>query len=387
MAHFGAGHGPFWVPSTLPKTNADSPLKDGDWETIFFWNGKISGAMSVLGRVTVLSNGKKQFRFGNAIVEYLDAIYIDLASKGWYDAIWCSKSPVVGVCYWGFVCRLSNRSLSGGISLPICWWLQHHWVSFETYNKKWVLRFNQFPNPRDRFMLEPISINLQFCMTMITGVLELSSYQWLPWATKESKSSGCVELQFGRPRHFWSFQRPFSKWGGADFFLGRPGSSSRSPPLKKKWAWWVSTKHLSNSTSHLLHLGGRPACFGENIDAHDAGAFGSFKETRPLLGSNIYPFKGILKMICLFPRWDMLVPWRFPKILPFTTYGFTATEHTSYFQQVKSLTCGEREFHVTWAAPRSPTKKNADSSLKSICNYIHILLDIHQDVLWEGFCS
>ena len=29
-----------------------------------------------------------------------------------------------------------------------------------------------------------------------------------------------------------------------------------------------------------------------------------------LLGTNISPFKGILKMIFLFPRWDMLVPWR-----------------------------------------------------------------------------
>ena len=59
MAHFGAGHGPFWVPSTLPKTNAFT-LKDGDWETIFFWNGKISGAMSVLGRVTVLRKVKSE---------------------------------------------------------------------------------------------------------------------------------------------------------------------------------------------------------------------------------------------------------------------------------------------------------------------------------------
>ena len=28
------------------------------------------------------------------------------------------------------------------------------------------------------------------------------------------------------------------------------------------------------------------------------------------LGTNISPFKGSLKMIFLFPRWDMLVPWR-----------------------------------------------------------------------------
>ena len=29
-----------------------------------------------------------------------------------------------------------------------------------------------------------------------------------------------------------------------------------------------------------------------------------------LLGTNISPFKGLFEMIFLFPRWDMLVPWR-----------------------------------------------------------------------------
>ena len=34
-----------------------------------------------------------------------------------------------------------------------------------------------------------------------------------------------------------------------------------------------------------------------------------------LQGTNISPKNGILKMIFLFPRWDMLVPWRvFPKV-------------------------------------------------------------------------
>ena len=33
-----------------------------------------------------------------------------------------------------------------------------------------------------------------------------------------------------------------------------------------------------------------------------------------LLGTNISPKNGILKMIFLFPRWDMLIPWRvFPQ--------------------------------------------------------------------------
>jgi len=38
-----------------------------------------------------------------------------------------------------------------------------------------------------------------------------------------------------------------------------------------------------------------------------------------LLGTNISPKNGILKMIFLFPRWDMLIPWRVPfsNMLPF----------------------------------------------------------------------
>ena len=33
-------------------------------------------------------------------------------------------------------------------------------------------------------------------------------------------------------------------------------------------------------------------------------------EKTTLQGTNISPKNGILKMIFLFPRWDMLVPWR-----------------------------------------------------------------------------
>ena len=34
------------------------------------------------------------------------------------------------------------------------------------------------------------------------------------------------------------------------------------------------------------------------------------KESGTLQGTNISPQNGILKMIFLFPRWDMLIPWR-----------------------------------------------------------------------------
>ena len=37
-------------------------------------------------------------------------------------------------------------------------------------------------------------------------------------------------------------------------------------------------------------------------------------ETNTLQGTNISPQNGILKMIFLFPRWDMLIPWR---VVPF----------------------------------------------------------------------
>ena len=53
-----------------------------------------------------------------------------------------------------------------------------------------------------------------------------------------------------------------------------------------------------------------------------------------LQGTNISPKNGILKMIFLFPRWDMLIPWRVSKIpwviaesdLEPNTPGFQAAE-------------------------------------------------------------
>ena len=45
----------------------------------------------------------------------------------------------------------------------------------------------------------------------------------------------------------------------------------------------------------------------------------AWKMKLSLLGTNISPKNGILKMIFLFPRWDMLIPWRVPfsNMLPF----------------------------------------------------------------------
>ena len=50
---------------------------------------------------------------------------------------------------------------------------------------------------------------------------------------------------------------------------------------------------------------------------HDYGRKGT------LLGTNISPQNGILKMIFLFPRWDMLVPWRVLYLCFSFTHPFT----------------------------------------------------------------
>ena len=58
-------------------------------------------------------------------------------------------------------------------------------------------------------------------------------------------------------------------------------------------------------------------------------------QTSTLLGANISPEKSILKMIFLFPRWDMLVPWSvsiqsidftFPNCVPWVV-GYVSTEN------------------------------------------------------------
>ena len=52
-----------------------------------------------------------------------------------------------------------------------------------------------------------------------------------------------------------------------------------------------------------------------------------------LQGTNISPQNGILKMIFLFPRWDMLIPWRATTI--FSTTTTTTTTTTINMKQTK----------------------------------------------------
>ena len=67
---------------------------------------------------------------------------------------------------------------------------------------------------------------------------------------------------------------------------------------------WSSTIH----TKITEKMRSEPAIVCENMSP--AGECDSPKKTSTLQGTNISPKNGILKMIFLFPRWDMLIPWR-----------------------------------------------------------------------------
>ena len=62
------------------------------------------------------------------------------------------------------------------------------------------------------------------------------------------------------------------------------------------------------------------------------------RKTPTLLGTNISPFKGILKMIFLFPRWDMLIPWRVPSWSLTAKAPEKVTKSQSHFSGTSCLT-------------------------------------------------
>ena len=66
----------------------------------------------------------------------------------------------------------------------------------------------------------------------------------------------------------------------------------RNKPLGRQWKWGFSNTYGKNG--HLLGI--LPPPHQKNIYT--------------LQGTNISPKNDILKMIFLFPRWDMLIPWR-----------------------------------------------------------------------------
>ena len=71
-----------------------------------------------------------------------------------------------------------------------------------------------------------------------------------------------------------------------------------------------------------------------------------------LLGTNISPEKSILKMIFLFPRWDMLISWRvvFPKRAPFPARNLT--DKISGWELLLLLTA--RNWDRCWQMTRWP---------------------------------
>ena len=63
-----------------------------------------------------------------------------------------------------------------------------------------------------------------------------------------------------------------------------------------KWINFI----MENPMTKWDDLGGKPTILGKH----------PYMVNDTLQGTNISPKNGILKMIFLFPRWDMLVPWR-----------------------------------------------------------------------------
>ena len=83
------------------------------------------------------------------------------------------------------------------------------------------------------------------------------------------------------------------------------------------WQSWVGLGWKSPHLHHMFQdsekLNGRRAFAGPWAQQFEAGTMkptndSGVKDT--LQGTNISPKNGILKMIFLFPRWDMLIPWR-----------------------------------------------------------------------------
>ena len=80
----------------------------------------------------------------------------------------------------------------------------------------------------------------------------------------------------------WShFDEYFVRWVGFQ------------PPIRD---WFLGFRILCSSRKEGVHV----------IPCNTCSQWPSFT----LQGTNISPQNGILKMIFLFPRWDMLIPWR-----------------------------------------------------------------------------
>ena len=75
-------------------------------------------------------------------------------------------------------------------------------------------------------------------------------------------------------------------------------------------------KYLGNASLGVHHFVIAPdtSSSGASLDRLVGQMFHQTMKEVTLQGTNISPQNGILKMMFLFPRWDMLIPWRSHRI-------------------------------------------------------------------------
>ena len=95
--------------------------------------------------------------------------------------------------------------------------------------------------------------------------------------------------------------------------------------------------------SSLMRLYYLPMILAEILQPVEVGSWShylqGFNKSVTLQGTNISPQNGILKMIFLFPRWDMLIPWRVyiqkvvkkPDFLPSSRHHYGCLWRTATF--------------------------------------------------------
>ena len=117
---------------------------------------------------------------------------------------------------------------------------------------------------------------------------------------------------------WWLEDDPASFWVPV-YFQGRTvklpgGYFSRVPPCHCTMFWGVKEWKKSSEAYFLKRsLGVLLLNIPDFQTVRKYGVFASqsvFGRFLTLQGTNISPKNGILKMIFLFPRWDMLIPWR-----------------------------------------------------------------------------
>ena len=115
---------------------------------------------------------------------------------------------------------------------------------------------------------------------------------------------------------------------------GRPNQWSSIPPpgpemRAENLHWFGVPKTPGNSTKQLIYVRKKDTNGKRCGSFFSYGSFpfsprwwcNPYSRRDTLQGTNISPKNGILKMIFLFPRWDMLIPWRVMNHELTTSYG------------------------------------------------------------------